>query len=195
MISLLGPTTIRQPKNTEYADYYRTIVGLMKEHDVRRIYAMGTIYIYQAEDHGSFIRFLGAWITSIFAPGMYHNIIAIQKIFENEQTANDIEWAVHRVGNIPGSSDAWSVDREQGEGEAYAGPIGAPGWSIFTNRSVLARWLVDAAESAVPHWNHQFPAVMPRSLDRSLMLYSINRTVRKRHDAVLRYKQNVVALL
>jgi hypothetical protein len=159
IISLLGNTTIHQPKNTEYADYYRTIVGLMKEHDVRRIYAMGTIYIYQAQDHSSFIRFLGTWIVRIIAPGAYQNIIAIQKFFENEQTASDIEWTVYRVGNLPGSSDAaaWSVDREQGE--AYAGAVGAPGWTSSMNRSVLARWLVDTAESVVPHWNHQFPAV------------------------------------
>jgi hypothetical protein len=91
------PYQHRQPKNTEYADYYRTIVGLMKEHDVRRIYAMGTIYIYQAQDHSSFIRFLGTWIVRIIAPGAYQNIIAIQKFFENEQTANDIEWTVYRV--------------------------------------------------------------------------------------------------
>jgi hypothetical protein len=101
IISLLGNTTIHQPKNTEYADYYRTIVGLMKEHDVRRIYAMGTIYIYQAQDHSSFIRFLGTWIVRIIAPGAYQNIIAIQKFFENEQTASDIEWTVYRVGNLP----------------------------------------------------------------------------------------------
>jgi hypothetical protein len=158
IISLLGPNSARQPKNTEYADYYRTIVSFMKEHNVRRIFAMGTISIYQPEDRGSLVRFLLTCLIRILAPGAYHNIIATQKLFEDGQTTSDIEWTVYRLGNLAGSSDekAWLANRGD---EAYAGPLGAAGWTSSMKRATLARWLVDAAESGAPEWIRRMPAV------------------------------------
>jgi len=159
ILSLLGPIGTHQPKNTEYADYYRTIVELMKEHGVRRLFAMGTIAIYQPDDRFALTRFLMTWVVRIVAQGAYQNIMAIQNFFEQDQAARDIDWTVYRLGYLPGSSDAgaWLADREKGE--AYVGPVGAPGWTATFNRSLLARWLVDAAESGAPDWIRRLPAV------------------------------------
>ncbi|EXK81929.1 hypothetical protein FOQG_13688 [Fusarium oxysporum f. sp. raphani 54005] len=76
--SLLGPSSTRQPKNTEFADYYRTIVSLMKEHQVHRLLALGTTAIYQPDDHSSISRALMCNLIKVVASGAYHNFIGIQ---------------------------------------------------------------------------------------------------------------------
>lgn len=158
IISLLGPSSTRQPKDTEFADYYRTIVSLMKEHQVYRLLALGTTAIYQAEDQSSISRALMCNLIKVVASGAYHNFIAIQDYFENMKDS-PIAWTVFRLGNLSGTSDqsAWEADRK--EGEVFAGPVGAPGFTSGINRSKLARWLVDVATANPTKWVRQMPAV------------------------------------
>ncbi|KUL82642.1 hypothetical protein ZTR_09085 [Talaromyces verruculosus] len=158
IVSLLGPSSTRQPKNTEFADYYRIIVPLMKEHGVRRILALGTTAIYQPDDQSSISRTLMCTLIKVVASGAYYNILAIQDYFEHINDAS-IEWTVFRVGNLSGTGDlsAWLADRERGK--AFEGPVGAPGFTSGINRSILARWLVDVATSNPPKWVRQMPAV------------------------------------
>ncbi|EXK26320.1 hypothetical protein FOMG_17065 [Fusarium oxysporum f. sp. melonis 26406] len=78
IISLLGPSSTRQPKNTEFADYYGTIVSLMKKHQVHRLLALGTTAIYQPDDHSSISRALMCNLIKVVASGTYHNFIGIQ---------------------------------------------------------------------------------------------------------------------
>ncbi|PCH09527.1 Hypothetical protein PENO1_000550 [Penicillium occitanis (nom. inval.)] len=140
IVSLLGPSSTRQPKNTEFADYYRIIVPLMKDNT------------------DSISRTLMCTIIKVVASGAYHNVLAIQDYFENMNDAS-IEWIVFRVGNLSGTGDlsAWLADRERGK--AFAGPVGAPGFTSGINRSILARWLVDVAIANPPKWVRQMPAV------------------------------------
>jgi len=158
IISLLGPSGPRQPKNAEFADYYRTIVPLMKQHGVHRILALGTTAMYRPDDQSSVSRALVATLIKVLANGAYHNILAIQDYFENLNDKS-IEWTVYRVGNLSGTGDAsaWSVDREGGK--AFEGPVGAPGFTSGINRSILARWLVDVATASPAKWVRQMPAV------------------------------------
>ncbi|KAF4464687.1 hypothetical protein FALBO_8485 [Fusarium albosuccineum] len=104
VISLLGPSSTRQPKNTEFADHYRTIVPLMKEHGVHRILALGTTAMYRPDDESSISRAVMSTLIRIAASGAHHNILAIQEYFENLNDAS-IEWTVFRVGNLSGTSD------------------------------------------------------------------------------------------
>lgn len=158
IISLLGPSSVRQPKNTEFADYYRTIVPLMKEHGVHRILTLGTTAMYQPNDQGSISRALMSGFIKVVASGAYHNILAIQDYFENMNDTS-IEWTIFRLGNLSGTGDPsqWLADRESGN--AFAGPVGAPGFTAGINRSILARWLVDVATANPTKWVRQMPAV------------------------------------
>uniref|UniRef100_A0A7S3K6N9 NAD(P)-binding domain-containing protein n=1 Tax=Aureoumbra lagunensis TaxID=44058 RepID=A0A7S3K6N9_9STRA len=156
IISLLGPTSAKLLSKTEFADYYRMIVPLMKEHGVSRILALGTISIYQPDDQSSISRALLRILVMGVANTAYHNILAIQEYFE---TLNDIsiDWIVFRVGLLSGSSDqsTWLANR----GEAFAGPVGAPGHASSMNRSVLAHWLADVATADPAVWVRQMPAI------------------------------------
>jgi hypothetical protein len=133
----------------------------MRQHGVRRIFAMGTISIYQPEDQFSLFRFLIVHlVVRIIAPAGYGNVISIQRLFEgDEEATRDIDWTVYRIGGIPGSSDAKSWGRDRNDGDAFVGPLGHTGWSTSQKRGALARWLVDAAESGATEWIRQMPAV------------------------------------
>ncbi|KIW11465.1 hypothetical protein PV08_10765 [Exophiala spinifera] len=167
IISLLGPNSMRQPKNTEYADYYRTTISLMEKHGVRRLFALGTTAIYQPEDHSSVSRFLMARLIKLLAGGAYHNFLAIQELFERDQVARDIDWTVFRVGNLSGSAEAEDWKTERGNGAAYAGPVAGSGWTNGITRSTLAKWLVDGVENGAQEWIHQMPAVSELAGDKA----------------------------
>lgn len=157
IISLLGPGADRQPRDA-FASYYRTIVPIMQEHGVRRLLALATTAIYRPEDRASISRALIAGLIRVIANSGYQNIMAIQEYFESVNDPS-IEWTVYRLGWLSGTSGAsvWSVDRSQGE--AYAGPVGGPGFTSGVNRSILAKWLVDTSLVQNSKWVHQMPAV------------------------------------
>jgi hypothetical protein len=159
VISLLGPSATRLPRNA-FADYYRTITPLMKQHGVHRILVLGTTAIYQPDDRSSLIRAASAKLIKVVANSGFQNILAIQEYFEHLDDPS-IEWTIFRLGFLSGTSEAsaWLADREREKGNAFAGPVGAPGFTFGINRSVLARWLVDVATSDYPKWKCQMPAV------------------------------------
>ena len=160
IISLLGPNSFKLASNSVYADYYRAIIPLMRKHGVRRLFAMGTISIYQPDDGFSLFRtLLVSLVMRTVVSSAYQNILSIQKLFEDEQATRDIDWTVYRIARIPGESDAksWAADRN--DGEVYIGPIGHTGWTNVQKRGALARWLVGAAESGAPELVGQMPAV------------------------------------
>ncbi|KIW09821.1 hypothetical protein PV08_11922 [Exophiala spinifera] len=157
IISLLGPSADRQPRNT-FADYYRTIVSSMKEHGVHRFLVLGTTAIYRHDDRTSIVRSLMKALIQLVVNHAYQNVMAIQEYFDSVQDPS-IEWTVYRLGWLTGTSDpaAWSEDRKKGE--AYAGPVGGPGFTSGVNRSILAKWLVDTSLDPSAKWKQQMPAV------------------------------------
>ncbi|CEI68027.1 hypothetical protein FVEN_g7702 [Fusarium venenatum] len=158
IISLLGPSTAKPSSDTEFADYYRFIVPLMKEHQVSRILALGTTAIYQPDDQSSVTRGLMGTLIKVMANSAYHNILAIQEYFEKLNDTS-IDWTIFRLGWLGGTSDksAWLADREKGK--AFAGPVAAPGYTSGINRSLLAQWLADVATAEPAIWVRQMPAV------------------------------------
>ena len=157
IISLLGPGIERQPR-TVFADWYRTIIPMMQKHGVRRLFALATNAIRRSDDQFSVSRALTSGLIRVIANNGYQSILAIQDYFVSVKDL-EIEWTVFRVGMFSGSSEAaaWFTNREQGE--AYAGPVGATGYTVEINRSVLARWLVNEALEKDPRWAYQMPAV------------------------------------
>lgn len=160
VLSLLGPNlndTIKNP--SLYADMYKNnLFPLMRQHGVRRILAMGTLSISRPEDSWTFIRPVAVFFLRMFADMAYRNIINIASTFEAD--AGDLDWTIFRIAHIPGKSDEanWKKDREAG-GETFVGWTGQKGWSFLTNRSIMARWLADAADGKADEWIGKMPAI------------------------------------
>lgn len=161
IISLLGPNTgsMKDLTPTTYADIYsQRIFPLMRQHSVKRIFAMNTISVYQPEDKASLLRWLCAIMIWLVAGMAQKNMYAMQELFEDQERSKDIDWTMFRLGFIPGGHDesSWRKDRE---GEVYVGAVADQGWSLSQKRGQLAKWLVDAAIDGMPHLVHQMPAV------------------------------------
>jgi nucleoside-diphosphate-sugar epimerase len=158
VISLLGPSTKSQPKDT-FADYYRTIIPLMKQHGVHRILVLGTTAIYQPEDQSSITRALMCNLIKLIANSGYQNIMAVQDYFESIKNDTSIQWTVFRLGMLSGTGGQaeWSSGRDSGK--IFNGPVGAPGFTGGINRSLLARWLVDTATANPETHVRSMPAV------------------------------------
>lgn len=159
IISYLGGD-IKNPHSnpTMYTDMYRnTIIPAMREHGVKKILLMGTIAISRPEDSSILVRPLIMLYLRLKANAMYRDLITNTAMFEAE--AGDLDWTIFRIAAIPGESDEESWSKGRQEGKLYVGPMGAKGWTMNTNRSLLARWLVDAVEGRAEEWVRMMPAV------------------------------------
>lgn len=160
IVSLIGPDQAAMSSKTPlpYPDYYQNhIIPLMKKHGVRRVAAMATISIYAEQDASVFIRWLMVTGVSWGFPAAYNAMLAIAKVF-GEEERDEIEWTVFRLPMLLGGSDeaAWKQDREKGE--ALAGPVSSL-WSGKLNRSLLGKWLADWAKKGEGRWVRELPAV------------------------------------
>ncbi|CAM1505075.1 Fc.00g107120.m01.CDS01 [Cosmosporella sp. VM-42] len=163
VLSLLGPSiTSRGVPKSLFADFYKTaLFPLMRQHGVRRIFAMGTISIESPEDKFSLFQYVCVRLVWLFANFAYRNVINIGEVFENE--AQGLEWTVYRIASIPGGSDEESWKKGREDGELFTGWVAEKGWTSSTNRSLLARWLVDGAEGNADNWVGKMPAVSRRA--------------------------------
>lgn len=162
ILSVLGPNVRANPKSeTEYADCYSLVLSLMREHGVRRIFALSTVSVSRPEDGASLLRWLAVTAIWLFFNRGWRNVVNVGKLFENE--AEGVDWTVFRVAGIPGGADADSWRKDRGDGETFVGWVGKPGWSIWQRRGALARWLVDAAEGGAEELVGKMPAVSRRS--------------------------------
>lgn len=141
-----------------YANMYRdTVIPAMRAHGVKKILLMGTMAIQKPEDSWTLVTPVILTYMKLFARAVYHNILNVAELFENE--AQDLDWTIFRIASIPGEPDAESWRKGREEGKLYVGPLGAKDWTMKTNRSLLARWLVDAAEGGAEEWVKKMPAV------------------------------------
>lgn len=141
-----------------YADMYReTVIPAMRQEGIKRIFLMGTMAIQKPEDSWVLTTPLILAYMKLFARAVYRNLLNVAELFENE--AKDLDWTIFRIAAIPGGDDVESWRKGREEGKLYVGPVGAKGWTMNTNRSLLARWLVDGAESGAPECVREMPAV------------------------------------
>lgn len=157
-MSLLGPQLGDLMEPNIIPDFYRnSVFPAMRQHGVKRIFAMGTLSIVDPEDSWSLLRPAMVFLLRIIAGKAYRTIINIGETFEND--AKDLDWTIYRIAAIPGESDneSWARDRE--DGKAFVGWIGEKGHTYSQKRGALARWLVDAVEGGLPDWVRKMPAV------------------------------------
>jgi hypothetical protein len=140
-----------------YVGFYSSLFNVMRENNVRRIFAMGTISIPQPDDHFSIFAFLIVLLVMVVVYPAYRTIRSIGTVFEEK--ANGLDWTVYRIAGIPGGHDEQSWKRDRDDGDSFEGSIGAKGWSGSQKRAALARWLVDAVEDGKPQWIGKMPAV------------------------------------
>lgn len=95
-------------------------------------------------------------IFKFLASGAYQCMQEVARVFREE--AQGLDWTLFRITAIPGNSDAesWEKDRVH---STYVGYVGDKDWKYWTNRSGLARWLVDIVEQGQGKWIGQLPAV------------------------------------
>lgn len=164
VISLLGPhiDKDRGIDPTEMAGYYGScVIPLMREHGVRRILVMNTIFVTLPEDRWTFLQPLVVVYMRTLVNRLYHTMRNIKAKFEEE--ASDLDWTMFRIAAIPGESDEESWRRDRDDGEVFAGMVGEKGWTSSIKRAALARWLVDELENNDGRWTRKVPAVGKRA--------------------------------
>lgn len=159
VLSLLGPQATDLTINPSFfADIYKkNIFPLMRQHQVKRIFAMGTVSIQIPQDHWTLSQFMIRPLMRLFASNLFRNMINLADTFE--QDAEGLDWTIFRIGAIPGQPDekSWRKDREGAH--IFTGYIGEKGWTMSLKRAWLAQWLADAAEGKADAWIGKMPAI------------------------------------
>jgi hypothetical protein len=163
VISLLGPDINNTKIDPELYPklYNQNVLPAMRAHSVKRIFVMGTVSIKHQDDIWTIFQPMVLVFMKLFASAIYQNMTRLADLFQN--TAEDLDWTIFRIAQIPGESDeiSWKADRETGE--VFVGNVGQTGWTSSIKRAALARWLVDTYESGSSDWVHKMPAVSRRS--------------------------------
>ncbi|KAK3362324.1 hypothetical protein B0T25DRAFT_524024 [Lasiosphaeria hispida] len=156
--TLLGPQLGNAPDPSPIPGYYDALFNLMRQHSVKRIFALTTASLANVEGDGSSLtRLFLAGAIRVIVPAAYRTVQAVGATFRSDKP-HDLDWTLFRIAHIPGGDDeaSWKTDREVGG--VYVGPIG-PQWSVTIRRGRLARWLVDSVESGAPELIGKVPAV------------------------------------
>ncbi|KAK7217946.1 hypothetical protein V2G26_005949 [Clonostachys chloroleuca] len=82
VLSLLGPNSLLNTDPSVYYNFYVLLFGLMREHQVRRIFAMSTISVWQPGDRFSLIRWLVVALVFVVAHYGWRTARAIARVFE-----------------------------------------------------------------------------------------------------------------
>lgn len=142
-----------------YVDMYRdAIVPAMRANGIKRVFLMGTMVMKRDGDKGTLLGPVVWGYMSVFARPVLRNLLDIQGFLEGE-VGRELDWTVFRIAGLSGETGEESWRREREMGGVYVGPVGGKGWSGDTNRSVLARWLVDGVEGGKGEWVREMPAV------------------------------------
>lgn len=128
----------------------------MREHNVKRILAPAAATGHQPGDTFHLTASILTWTARNILPELYTSARAVEKVFQDE--GEGLDWTVYRLGNLTGAADeeSWKKEREL---KPYVGSVGSEGWHVKTNRSSLARWLVDCVEGEQDRWIRQWPAI------------------------------------
>ncbi|TGZ79185.1 NAD(P)-binding protein [Ascodesmis nigricans] len=159
VISLLGPAAhemvswLSRPSNwssSMFSDFYRILIPLMKEHDVRRIYAMGTTSICHEKDLASFSRWFTISCMWLMAHGAWNEMQKIAEFFEKTDK-EEVEWTVFRLGGL------YNQKKGEPEGNVNVGVVGTGGDTGWVKREEIAKWLVAQVTSRSQEWKGEMP--------------------------------------
>lgn len=132
----------------------------MAKHSVPRILAMSTVSVYRPEDFFHFYRWLNTLLIKLLASAAQKDMRAIEATFvDGDQSIQSLDWTVYRMVLALGGCDEESWRNDRVDGEMYAGPVGAQGFTMVHRRAHLAKWLVDAALDESGKLTHKVPAV------------------------------------
>lgn len=157
VLSLLGPSITQKDIHPSlYADYYkRTVFPAMRELNIRRIIAMGTISLSRPDDRWTILQPMVRGLMRLFAGNLFKNMLNLEHAFEED--GRGLDWTVFRIAAIPGESDDESWRRDRESCQVYSGCVGGKGWTTSIPRAALARWIVDNV--AAEEWYAKIPAV------------------------------------
>jgi hypothetical protein len=143
----LGPLTLREKTSPKiFTDAYEFIFQGMRDHQVKRIIAIGTPYIHDPKDADTLkVKFANAFIR-IFASGIYAIFQAIGSVFDKD--GQDLEWTIVRVGQLVDSKAAVKVGR-----------LGDSVWTTSTSRDGAAEWLVEFVGKGALEYYGERPAL------------------------------------
>jgi hypothetical protein len=126
---------------------YKAIFKFMREHGVKRIFAMGTLSIPDSKDKSSLlVRFMVFFIW-LFGRPTWKEIVNVGKAFDED--AKDLDWTVYRLGLVKNGPDGAVATTYPGEDDFVS----------FVNRNELAGWLLEQSEKEVPQFVHEKPAI------------------------------------
>ncbi|HNW69905.1 MAG TPA: SDR family oxidoreductase [Bacteroidales bacterium] len=132
VISILGATT--NVKTTELSDGTQNIIDAMKKYNVRRLIAMGTASVDDANDRHSFKFRLLVKIVKSLIPGAYNEIRRIGNLVKQ----SGLDWTLVRLAVLANGP---------AKGIKHVGYYGKDNIILMVTRADLARFFVDQVES------------------------------------------------
>jgi len=119
----------------------------MRQHNVKRIFIMGTPSIQDAKDNYPFTAKAAIFLLKTTMGAVYREVVAIGKLLDEKEN-EDLDWTMYRVGNLKNL-----------EGEMKAGYIGEEGWGLDSYRPDIARWLIEQVGNESLEWARQKPSL------------------------------------
>lgn len=118
VLSALGPPTtqgLTYPGNTPLAHAYTTVIQIMKQHDVKRLIALGTASI--ADKLDKFDLKFRVLVTGVyfFAHNAYKDIVAVGEVVRQQES--ELVWTIVRVPILTNSESTQVVAGYVGDGK------------------------------------------------------------------------------
>jgi len=124
----------------------------MKQHNVTRILALGTISILDPKDNPTTFRTMMVGSIKLTHRDAWQAIIDIGKFFDEE--GDGVQWTIYRVAGLANGVDEQVTTTYSGE----------PDCVYVVNRIAIARWLVDQIESSEPRYIKEKPYICTQGL-------------------------------
>lgn len=117
----------------------------MREHNIKRIFALGTCSVPDPKDKPPLSIRLMIWGVWTIVHSAWKEIVAVGRLFDEE--AEGLDWTVYRVGGLGNGP----------EGNVVATYVGAPGSTWSVERADIVKWLVEQVESIEPKYAREKP--------------------------------------
>ncbi|KAH9983284.1 NAD-P-binding protein [Russula compacta] len=142
VLSALGPT-FGNPSGTPIARGYAVVLEAMRRAGVRRLIALGTVSIKDANDKWSFVYSAMVAGVSLGARSAYKDIVAVGEVV---RACDDVDWTLVRVPVLKNERNREVRAGYVGDGEAGAGyTLARLGFAVFVLRELeKGEWIKQA---------------------------------------------------